>query len=64
MWSNWLGLVDPPFVLTKWATDHGIQFTLLSDPFHECTNVFGVEFIGPGRIEHYTSANRAVFIID
>lgn len=40
--------VDSPFVLEKWATDNGIEFTLLSDPFRECINVFGVEFIGLG----------------
>ena len=56
--------VDPPFSQKAWADANNLNFTMLSDFSREATNAYDVAWNNMAGLEGYTSANRAVFVVD
>ncbi|MGB0640640.1 MAG: peroxiredoxin [Myxococcota bacterium] len=56
--------VDNPFTNGAFAAKNGINFPLLSDYSRETVKAYGIPFDNFAGLEGYTSANRAVFVID
>jgi peroxiredoxin len=56
--------VDNPFTNGAFATKNGINFPLLSDYSRKTVESYGIPFANFAGLEGYTSANRAVFVID
>ena len=56
--------VDNPFTNGEFAAKNGITFPLLSDYSRKTVEAYGIPFANFAGLEGYTSANRAVFVLD
>lgn len=56
--------VDSRFAQKGWADANNINFPLLSDHSRKVVQQYGVELPNFAGMEGYTSANRAIFVLD
>ena len=56
--------VDSPFSNKEFSTKNKLQFPILSDYKEEVIKRYDLVHVGLGGLEGYTSARRAVFVVD